>query len=79
MRSSFEDATKGLISEEVERVDSMQLALALPQSTDLPDINLSDELVGPYVEREPSKKQKKDYHLTLTMSAEAGTQPRRGP
>ena len=77
MRSSFEDATKGLISEEAERVDSMQLALALPQSTDLPDINLSDELVGPYVEGEPSKKQKKDYHLTI--SAEAGTQPRRGP
>ena len=77
VRSSFEDATKGLISEEAERVDSMQLALALPQSTDLPDINLSDELVGPYVEGEPSKKQKKDYHLTI--SAEAGTQPRRGP
>jgi hypothetical protein len=43
-----------LISEEVERVDPMQLALALPQSTDLPKINLHDELVALFVEeREP--------------------------
>jgi hypothetical protein len=79
VRSSFEDATKGLISEEAERVDPMQLALALPQSTDLPKINLHDELVALFVEeREPSKKQKKDYQLTPT-SVEARTQPRRGP
>jgi hypothetical protein len=80
MRGSTQGAMNALYTEEANFTQSLELALALPQSTEFPITNIGDVNNGLFVEeRGLSKKQRQVYDFTLPTSAVAGSQPRREP
>lgn len=80
MRGNRQGAIKALNTEEADFTQPMDLALALPQSTEVRNTNIGDVNNGLFVEeRGLSKKQRKGDDITISISAEAGTQPHREP